>query len=233
MRPAKGASPGGGESSQLRLAAPRRQWMRHAGAAAVIALGAGIGVGWDALSQEERVPVVTAATDLPAGHVLGDDDIAVAHVTGMDSAHVVDAREADVAGQRLALPVAEGAPLSEGVLGSEAAFPGANEAVVAAALAPGALPASASEGSHVAIITDASGQAPQPGDENAGEPSQSSGDHGRAVDGRVHTIEKSEDAEPGVDAVVELVVSAGDAAHVARAAGEQTLRLVVVAEEGT
>ena len=215
----------------LRLvSSSRRRWRWISAGVLLVSLGAGTGV-WASLQGEERVPIVAAARDLPAGHVLSDSDLRVVQVAGADALDLIDSRAEDVVGQRVAFPVREGTPLTRSAVGEKAKYPQEGEAIVAAAVAPGVLPASAVEGSPVAvIITDTSSEATSAA-RDAAEPSDepSMPVQGRVVAARVHSIQDMEDAT-GSAVVVELVVEAADAEAVARATGAEAIRLAVTAE---
>ncbi|WP_170134244.1 SAF domain-containing protein [Murinocardiopsis flavida] len=219
----------------MRLAAPsRRRWRWLAAGALLIACGGAAGA-WASLHGEQRVPVATAVSDLPAGHVLTAEDVRVVPMAGAESLDLVDARDGAV-GKPLAVPLRANTPIAEAALGG-AAFPGEGEAVVAAEVAPGVLPGAAVEGASVAaIITDTPTEAASPSappDEEGAEGEQGTAPPpGRSIEARVHAIDAAEAGQGRAPVVVEVVVAAEDAEALARAAGAEQLRFAVVPSGG-
>jgi hypothetical protein len=170
-----------------------------AGAAAVVlALG----------QMDQRVPVVVAAQDLPAGHVITAADLRVVDLAGAEALPVISDVTLAV-GATTTLPVTEGAFLSEPVLGSEGEQLSSSEASVGAVLSPGRVPASLGAGGQVSVVLTG---------DDAG---------ASAVPGRVQDLTPLGD-DPGAEVRVELVVEASQAAAVARAAAEDGIALVQV-----
>ncbi|WP_186356090.1 SAF domain-containing protein [Streptomonospora sp. PA3] len=195
----------------------------------LIALGAGANVAIG-MGQQEQTAVLAASRDLPAGHVLSEEDVRIVHWDGAAGGlQLVDARSGQAIGSRLAVPVTEGAPITEGMLGSAAAYPPEGRAIVAAAVGPGVLPGAAEQGSPVAvIITPAAAGAA--GTQTAPPASaEAQGEEGRSVPARIHRVRQADPAT-GTSTVVELLVDAADAEAVARAAGQERLRLAVVSQ---
>ncbi|MBB6000099.1 SAF domain-containing protein [Streptomonospora salina] len=208
----------------------RRRWRWISAGVLLVALGAGANVAIG-LSQQEQVAVLAADRDLSAGHVLAEEDVRVVRLDGAAAGlGLVEARSHQAFGKRLAVPLTDGTPLNRSALGAKEQYPPQDQAIVSAAVGPGVLPGSAEEGSPVAaIITPASGapgdQAPQETDDGAAQ--EAPGAQGRSVPARIHRVQQA-DAASSATTVVELVVQAPDAQAVARAAGEERLRLALV-----
>lgn len=222
----------------MRLTGPsRRRWLWAVAGMLLVTSGAGTGL-WASNRGAEPVPVVVAGRDLPAGTVLAEDDVRIVHATGVEPLGLVDARATVVAGQRISVPVVEGAPLTANTL-TGAGFPAPGEVVVAAAVAPGVLPDSAVPGAPVAVIitgasedlAPAAGEEAVEGTEDDGAVAEPPVVGSRSVPARVHTIRGQADAA-SAQTVVELVVAANQAAAVAEAADADRIRLALVAEEG-
>ncbi|WP_053615078.1 SAF domain-containing protein [Nocardiopsis sp. NRRL B-16309] len=170
-----------------------------AGAAAVVlALG----------QLDQRMPVVVAAQDLPAGHVITAADLRVVDLAGAEALPVISDVTLAV-GATTTLPVTEGAFLSESVLGSDGEQLSASEAAVGTVLSPARVPSSLRAGGQVSVVLTG-------GDAGAS-----------AVPARVQDLTPLGD-DPGAEVRVELVVEASQAARVARAAAEDGVSLVQV-----
>ena len=170
---------------------------------------------------DQRQGVLVAEGDLPAGHVVGADDLRVVRITVADGVSVIGERELEqVVGRPLTVPVADGSVLSSTALGPDAAYPVAEEAIVGAALQPGRYPASLQPGSAVSVvvITEDSEGGGTRGDGGA-----------EAYPARVQSVEPA--ATDG-SVIVELAVSALDAARISSAAATESVAVVQVPPRG-
>ncbi|WP_435107143.1 SAF domain-containing protein [Nocardiopsis synnemataformans] len=181
-----------------------RRWRSVLVAVALMAAGATAVVL--ALGQvDQRVPVLVAAGDLPAGHQLTAADVRVVEVAGAEGASTVSDVDQAV-GATLTVPVVEGAVLPETALGQEGDQLAAGQATVGAQLTSGRIPSSVRAGSQVTVvITDDGGQASFPA--------------------LVQTLTPLSE-EPGSDVLVDLVVDSAQAAQLARAAAEEQITVV-------
>ncbi|GAA3744480.1 SAF domain-containing protein [Salinactinospora qingdaonensis] len=232
-----------------RTTAPRRSDNVSNGQAPVRLLGTGmrrwrwlaVGVGLMALGAmavvvalgqvDQRSGVVAAARDLPAGHVVTAGDLRVVDIAGGEElAAVPSARLDRMVGQTVLRPVAQGALLTQAAVGTAAEHPGEGKAVVGAALATNQFPASLRAGAPVSVVI--TGGAVQAGQATpaAGEAAAPAGSP-KAVAGRVQSIIPPGETGSG-SSRVELVVDAGDAAMVARAAAAKSLSVVEVSPRG-
>ena len=208
--------------AQVRLlgTGPRR-WRGLGFGAALMAVGgliAATAVG----RLDDRQGVLVATGDLPAGHVVAAEDLKVADIGGADGLSVIpDDRLEETVGQILNVPVSEGSVLPNTALGPKAAYPGAGEAVVGAALAPGRFPASVRPGAQVSVVISSDSGTDTGGAQD--------GSGGQAFGARLQSFEEAED---GGVALVELVVDAGDAAQVASAAAAERISVVQVRARG-
>ncbi|GAA1109907.1 MULTISPECIES: SAF domain-containing protein [Nocardiopsis] len=168
-------------------------------------MAAGATTGVVALAQvDQRSPVLVAASDLSAGHVLTPEDVRVVELAGAEGLSTVS-DPAQVVGSVLALPVAEGGLLSQEIVGADGSQLAANEVAISAQLGPGRVPSSVRTGSQVVVVItgDDEGDISYP-----------------AV---VQTLTA---AETGNGTLVDLVVDASHATILARAAAEEQIALV-------
>ncbi|MFL1427524.1 MULTISPECIES: SAF domain-containing protein [unclassified Nocardiopsis] len=187
----------------LRLPGRPRRWRSLLVVLALMAAGATTGVL--ALAQvDQRSPVLVAAADLPAGHVLTPADVRVVELAGADGLPTVS-DPAQVVGAVLALPVAEGGLLSEEIVGGDGAQLAANEVAVSAQLGPGRVPSSVRTGSRVVVVITGADE----------------GDISYPA-----VVQSLVAAETGNGTLVDLVVDASHATILARAAAEEQLALV-------
>ncbi|CAL9378081.1 hypothetical protein SUDANB121_01006 [Nocardiopsis dassonvillei] len=165
---------------------------------------------------DDRTGVVVADGDLPAGHVLTMEDLRVSEMSVAGDLSFVDAaRLEEVVGLTLTLPVVRGAVLPEAALGTDAAFPESDRALVGATLQPGRFPASLGAGANVSVVVSG-------GEQEDGAP--------QAYLALVRTLTP----DPGVEGAVtvELLVSSADAARIAAAASAGQVSLVQVHPRG-
>jgi hypothetical protein len=168
---------------------------------------------------DQRQGVLVAEGDLPAGHVVGAGDLRVVRITVADGVSVIGEQELEeVVGRPLTVPVADGAVLPGTALGPDAAYPAAEEAIVGAALQPGRYPASLQAGSAVSVVLIA---------EDAGGSGADGG--AEAYPARVQSVEPA--ATDG-SVIVELAVSAVDAARISSAAATESVAVVQVPPRG-
>lgn len=200
------AEPRSGEGAARMLLAGRsgRRWRSVLVAVALMAAGATAVVL--ALGQvDQRVPILVASGDLPAGHRLTAADVRVVEVAGVEGASSVSDVDQAV-GATLTVPVVEGAVLAQAALGREGDQLDAGQATVSAQLTAGRVPSSVRAGSQVSVvITDDGGQASFPA--------------------LVQTLTPLSQ-EPGSDVLVDLVVDSAQAAQLARAAAEEQISVV-------
>ncbi|WP_017569867.1 SAF domain-containing protein [Nocardiopsis halotolerans] len=213
--PAPETPPRARDTPPLRLTGggPRR-WRWLALALVLMAVGALGGV--TALERlDERQGVLVAAADLPAGHVVSADDLRVARISVSEGVSFVGAeRLEDTVGRTLTVPVTEGGVLPEEALGTEAAFPERDSAVVGVALRPGRFPASLSAGASVSVVVTA----------------EEGADTGvQAHRAFVRSVEAT--ADDG-SVALELLVSSTDAADIASAAAAERVSVVRVNPRG-
>ncbi|MEJ5912860.1 SAF domain-containing protein [Pseudokineococcus sp. 1T1Z-3] len=203
----------------------RRPWrggarrLRHGAAALLLAVAAGLAVHALQPGGAEGGPLlVSAVTDLPAGHVLGPDDVhplSVPDVVAPDAA-VAAGRTDDVVGRRLASPVRAGEVLTDVRLAGSDLLAGQPPGSVALALT--VLPASAAlvrPGDAVLVLT-------ADVDPLGGDVGRATGRPPRAVVVDVPAVAAPGlglgDAAPPTGDVVVLALDEADAADLAAAA---------------
>lgn len=182
-----------------------RRWRSAAVAVALVLAGSGLTVL--ALNQvDQRVPVVVAAGDLPAGHQLTTADVQVVDLAGAGNLPTVSDIELAV-GSTLTVPVREGAFLSPGVLGEPGDQLADHQAVVGAQVAAGRVPSSVEAGIQMVVVITG---------EDDGDVSYPA---------LVQTVTPlSEDASG--DLLLDLVVDSSHAAILTRAAADGEIALV-------
>ncbi|MFI6576148.1 SAF domain-containing protein [Nocardiopsis sp. NPDC050513] len=216
--PAPATVQGGTPPVRLLGKGPRRwRWLVLGLAMATTGALAGV-TAIDRLDQ--RQGVLVADRDLPAGHVVTTDDLRIAQITVGEGVSVIGERSLEEAlGRALTVPVADGAILPSTALGPDSAYPPAQEAVVGAALMPGRFPASIQPGSAVSVVVipEDTGQVAE--QETSAE----------AFPARVQSVE---DAASDGSVIVELAVSALDAAQISSAAATDRVTVVQVPTRG-
>lgn len=207
------ATPPSTEQPRLLGSGPRRWRWLSLGLTLMIAGGLG---AYAALSQtDDRVGVLVADTDIPAGHSLQAEDLTVAEIAGEDAVSTISGADLDyVLGQTVNVPVSEGAVLFEEAVGSPGDYPDAGQAVVGADLQPSQYPASLEPGTHVSVVAASPPQQEDAADEDAA--------LDNAVSAQVQSITQADDGTT----LVELLVDATDATAVAQAATAGELALV-------
>jgi len=196
-------------------AQPKRRWSLLVGGLLLVLLCAGI-FAVVQLGGDARVQVLAIARPVAAGQPISAEDLRVVGVVPDASVPLVRAGQAEqVIGRSAAVPLAAGTLLSESQLGP-ASWPDAGQAVVAAALKPGRVPAGIAPGSHVLVVTVAKDGSPE-----------ATGLPAAPVSVPATVVE----VVPGVDGsgttVVSLLLARDDATKLAGAGSE--LSLVVVA----
>lgn len=188
-----------------------RRWRWLGVGLGLMAAGA-LGAAWVLGQADEREGVVVAASDLPAGHFLTPQDLTVVQIAAGDEVATLPSQDLQVVvGQTLAVPLGQGALLSEGMLAEVGEYPQADQAVVGAALEPAQFPSSLQPGAHVSVVAAGAGQAEGP------------------VSAQVQSITS---AEGGGSTLVELAVDRADAEAVARSAASGEVALVRIADGG-
>ena len=205
----------GTSTSSTRSAAPPRLRRRPAFAAlgaALVAFG-GLGAVWLATSLDSSTSVVVAAHAVYRGETLDEDDLAVASVSGLTGAHVLAADQLPSAvGQTAVTDIAAGMPVSADSLAS-ASVPGAGQSVVGIKVAAGQMPTvEIFPGARVRVVGT-----PRPQDDA---PTTVAG-------GTAATVVSTSVDESSGNTVVNVVVPAADAAHVAALAATNRVALVL------
>ncbi|WP_017599007.1 SAF domain-containing protein [Nocardiopsis lucentensis] len=169
---------------------------------------------------DQRQGVLVADRDLPAGHVVTTEDLRIVRITVADGVSVIGEQGLEeVLGRALTVPVADGAILPTMALGPDAAYPPAEQAVVGVALMPGRFPASLQPGASVSVVVIP--------ENTEGIAEQENGTEAYAA--RVQSVEPS--ASDG-SVIVELAVSALDAAQISSAAATERVTVVQVPNRG-
>ncbi|WP_239648634.1 SAF domain-containing protein [Nocardiopsis chromatogenes] len=208
--------------------ATRRSWRWAAAGAGMVALGA-LAAAWSITAATERTPVAVAARDVPVGQVIGERDLVFVEAAGLPEAGFPQGAAEDVVGRRAAVPLREGTPVPAGAL-TDAEWPRAGRAVVAASLPEAAVPHGAQMGTQVQVVLTGAAEPLADTDGDADDGEDGEGEGGGAVPGRVHALRTG--AGPGGDeTLVHLNVAEQDAPAVASAASSQSLRLAVVSGE--
>lgn len=199
------------QGPEVRLAGqgPRR-WRWAIAAIAAMATGAAAVVL--ALGQvDQRAPALVAAEDLPAGHVIEEEDLQVVQLGGADNLPTLSQAEQAV-GATLTVPVTSGAVLAQDMLGAQGEQLEAGQAVIGLELTEGALPSSLQPASTVTVVM--------------------TGEAEDSVSAQVQSVSVPEDDAGAAVASVEVVVEDADAARVARAAAEDEIALVQTSPGG-
>ncbi|WDZ92826.1 SAF domain-containing protein [Nocardiopsis sp. HUAS JQ3] len=182
-----------------------RRWRSAVVAVALMVAGASAVVV--ALSQvDQRSPVLVAAGDLPAGHVVTAADVRVVELAGAESLPTASDVE-QVVGTTLTLAVTEGALLSDAVLGADGEQLASGQATASVQLASGRVPSSVRTGSQVTVVL-------------TGESSDTA-----SFPAQVQSLTPLTE-EVGGEVHVDLVVDGTYAAQLARAAAEDQVSLV-------
>ncbi|WP_150244338.1 SAF domain-containing protein [Nocardiopsis quinghaiensis] len=214
--PAPAAPPRTGDTPPVRLlgSGPRRwRWL----VLALVLMTVGALSGVLALERmDDRRGVLVADTDLSAGHVVTAEDLRVARIAVADGVSFVgDERMEEAVGQTLTVPVAEGGILPESALGTEAAFPERDRAVVGVALRPGRFPSSLVPGTAVSVVVT---------------PEEGATAGVEAYRALVRSVQASAADDGSV--TIELVAASTDAAAIASAAAAERISVVQVNPRG-
>ena len=186
------------ERSSLRLRARTRRWRMGLLAAVLMVVGASLSV-------------VALATELSAGHQIEAADVRVVEVAGAESIPTLSDID-QVVGATVTAPVADGAVLSEHVLGGQGEHLSRDEAVVGVQLPAGRIPSSVQNGAQVTVVVTGEGA-------------------DQSVPARVQNLESADEAG-GAEVFVDLVVEGTYAAQLARAATAEEVSLVHTAHGG-
>lgn len=205
------------------LAGPKRrpQWVL---AGVVLVVGAMIGFGLWSTSLGHRREVLVAARELPAGHVVTDQDLRTVRIGTSDSVAIVSAaNRGRILGKTTRMTVPSGGFLSpdEVTAGSAVAD---GKAVVGVVLAPGAVPAGGVRvGDRVVVISAPTGTSA------TGESDPASA----VATAEVFGVERAAVSSTSAGGVsVALLVDQAEAVDVSAAAGSGRARLVVVPRSG-
>ncbi|QRX96847.1 flagellar biosynthesis protein FlgA [Streptomyces noursei] len=166
----------------------------------------------------ERDRVLAVAHDVPGGQVLEPGDLRVVEVAA-EAGVVPVAQRGAVLGRRARVPLAAGALLAPGQVGTRAGFPPKGSSQVAFAVEPGGSPPDLSLGEHVAVFSGPAATGAVAGDAEDKVPS--------VVTGTVTGVRAPESA--GGPRVVTVLVETGAAR---RAVQLESPRVVVLPAEG-
>lgn len=197
---------------------PRRygQWA----ATVLVVLVAVLGAGWAYSNKGGTVEVLVLDRPVAAGHVIEQDDLGSADVSGVsDAIQVADLD--DVVGMRAAVGLVPGQILTSGSVVSDP-VPGAQQRMVAVSLTAGRVPSTLTAGTTVDLLG-------VPAEGDTGKPSDLSAPVVVSAGASTYSVQTAEDGS----VVVTLLVSAVDANQVAayNAAGRLTLIQAPVAGE--
>ena len=188
----------------------------------MVALGALLGV-WGTAAAGDRGQVALAAHDVPAGAVIGEEDLRLVEAAGLPEGEFPGTGHEELVGKRAAIALKEGTPIPRAAVADSDTWPSLGRAVVAAALAPSAVPEAAGMGAPVDIVLTG-----QTAEAATGDDDEDEGEADGVVEGRVHSVERSASGE---EALVHLQVPEQDAAALARAAAAEEVRLVLTAAQ--
>lgn len=208
---------GGAEWESVRLAATsRRRWKWGLLAGALITAG-GVAGAWAGLAGDDTHPVAVLTADLPAGHVLGADDVTSVNLAEVEGIRLLTPEVAE--GMVLTRPVPASSPLVAGSVSDSALWPEPGQAVVAVPVTT--VSQDLREGTTVDLVAlDSPGEGAE-GDGTEASPG--------VVTGLVHRVAASdEDTFGGGQHVVEVVLSREQAARFSRAAAGREVQVVVV-----
>lgn len=213
--PAKRAEGNGSAPAGLRLTRPRDRKMPWVALGVLVIAGSALAFGNWSSSLSQRELVVIAAADIKQGSVVTDRDLRTARVALEGPVEAIAAtRMRSLVGRVAATPVPRGALIHPSQL-TDGPVVGPGEAVVGAALPPGAIP----------IETLRVGDSVQVVEVSA--PNSDGGAGGRVlVVAQVYALRELDDASRTV--VVSLRVPASNAPTVADAAAANRVRLVLL-----
>lgn len=131
---------------------PQRRWSLLIGGLLLVLFCAGV-FALIQSSGDARAQVLALARPVPAGQPLSADDLRAVQVVPGAGVRLISAVQLHgIVGRTAAVPLASGSLLVESQLGPTA-WPQRDQAVVAAAFKPGALPAGLVPGSHTLVVT--------------------------------------------------------------------------------
>lgn len=198
----------------MRIVPPRQRKTSWIALGVLLVAVSAVGFGTWAASLGKEVRVLVAAREVPAGATISAADVRTARMS-IDGGvgHLPGGRAGDAVGKVAAFTLPKGALLHPEALSSGPTLP-AGEAVVGAALAPGAVPTSLRVGDRVDVVATSTPNGPS--DERTGV----------LTTAVVYALRDLDDAARTT--VVSLRVPSGSAALVADAAGAGRIRLVLL-----
>jgi hypothetical protein len=180
-------------------------------ASAAVTLRAGTPVG-----------AVAVRSDLPAGHVLGTDDLRTVAGT-VDAGLIPASRAGSLVGRKLTVPVVAGALLTEKNVGGSAAHPRPDQALIGAAVRPGQYAPGLAPGDRVAVTE-------VPGDTVTTGAAGAAGTRTRPQSVVAVVTEVRRPDQPQSPAVVTLLLPRSDAEKIAAAVAQGMFTLVQVSQ---
>ncbi|MFY7065720.1 hypothetical protein ACOQFV_07650 [Nocardiopsis changdeensis] len=180
-----------------------RRWKRPLAGITAAVLG-GVIAAWAAGYEEERTPMLIAATDLVPGEVLTSSHVRIVHALGVEGLDLATTESA--LGAPVALPVPEGTVLTSPMFTDTASWPAPGNTVVSMQTTPGMLPASAGPGAPLLLMSAETDPVPA----------------------RLHG--SGEEGETSGSRVIELIVPEDRAADAVHALEGSTARLVLTPE---
>ncbi|WP_121187989.1 SAF domain-containing protein [Nocardiopsis sp. Huas11] len=203
-------------------ATSRRRWKWALLAGALIASGCVAGA-WVGLAGEETRTVAVLTADLPAGHVIGTEDVSLVEMAEAEGMRLLSPDT--VEGMVLTRPVPAGSPLVAGSVGNSALWPEQGQTVVAVPVGP--LPQDLDEGATVDLIVPGPAPAQTTGGDG-GEDEASEGSSG-VVTGLVHRVVAHEGEGFGDgQQVLEVVLPRQQAAYLSQAVAGGQAQVAVV-----
>ena len=193
----------------LRIAGRKRRRPAWVAVGVMIVCGSGLAMALWASSLSDRVAVLAAARDVPAGQRIEAADLRVVDVAADSGLAIVPAGQRDeIVGQLAVLTIPRGALVQRAQVNGGSAIPDGS-VVVGVALKPGAIPVDDLQvGDRVSVVRVTQDAAEQLGEAT------------------VFAIRPDTSTSSGT--VVSLLVSQGRATEVAHAAGLDQVRLVLL-----
>lgn len=186
----------------------------------LLVVGSTLGFAWWSITQGERVPAIVAKTDIAAGDIIDNSDLAVVSIATDAQVSVLSSQQgALVVGQIARGPIPAGTLLSEALV-AEASIVAEGEAVVGLLLDAGAYPATTLRaGDRVEVIAVEANPAATAVGEQLGEV---------LTEARVWAVEFVEDGRAS-QRFVSIVVDRAFTEHLSQRAGENEIRLTLIA----
>ncbi len=192
----------------------RRRSTPHILLGAVLVTVCGLAFAVTALRVDPRIPVLTLAGPVPAGHVLVDGDLTVVRIVPDPALAVLsEAQRSSVVGRTVRLPLAAHSLLSAEVLGP-AAWPPSGESLIAVSVKAGRIPVGVAAGAQVLVLV-----VPGSSATGAAGASPAAGPQARA------TVVSVAPGDASGASVVSLLMTSPDAVRIASASGEVALVL--------